>query len=551
MYASILTEAYNKFTKESNQTLDAAIRFCAGEIAVQKQQHVLPPAMSPMTATSTSLTSSTAIRTLNLPDNLTITEPQVPAPVPKRGRPPGPGRKVRDPNEPRKPRGRPPNSSLGPRFPNPSQLFGSQSQSSAVPSYMQLQNDLMIRHLKNTSLGAAGPATPLNLPSSLSVTKTSSTSAEAATPLLKDRPSLSITPVTKPLTSSGPRSPSSVSQPPVSSAPKGSKSLSKRSMSPLLSSVTASKAVTTAVSLPKVPSSTQIRPTTSLPPLPLQLFPAHSNPPTLPSSTSLVQKSLPVTLPPTISMPPSSAISISPISPTSQAPKKYNPPGLPLSITPKSPLTTHSYPDIPKTYPAPSPLLHSLPQSVPMQTSHQAVSLQHKLLAKKMNQSKVKSEPPPQIPPALIGKTPRPAHESTYSSHPVTKTASDLIKPSVPSKSSIYNPTPPPAHPSSKFPSNVMKKLPESLLILPTGTARDLDPAPSPHHRLNILSSVANLDQGVQDAIKSFGSSITITAAKSQKAPYSQDASSGSSKKQTKEEGKNSKKVSEVIVLDD
>lgn len=217
-----------------------------------------------------------------------------------------------------------------------------------------------------------------------------------------------------------------------------------------------------------------------------------------------------------------------------------------------------SYAEASKNFSGPTPLVHSLPQSVP---SHQAVSLQHKLQAKKMNAPKIKSEPKKMEPVMTVpGKIPRPAHEaSIYTAHPVIQPPSDfsLHKPSLPMKTTY---TPHPAHPSStKFSSSVIKKLPESLQILPTGTARE------PGHSLtqqqvfdsrhNILTNVPNLDQTVAEAIKGFGSSITITAAKSQKASYSEaSASSGASSKnpqQTKEEPKNAPTISEVIVLDD
>ncbi|BES95231.1 Calcineurin-Hypothetical protein protein [Nesidiocoris tenuis] len=706
MYAAILTETFNKFTKESTHTLDSAIRFCAGEIAIQKQVPYSGGSSGSLPPFPTSLPSQIH-PTSRILDNVSITPIEVmpPFPLPKRGRPLGPGKK-RDPNEPRRPRGRPPGPSQGPRMPNPAQAFNPNS----MTSFAQYQKELLrqFKESRDSSMPPTLNTLSLNLPSSVSVSCGSgniSLGQDNSSPaaVLKERPSLSIIPVSvssgSPAASAGPKSPSTSSQSALLSINKLASKAAKRSQSPLALSMgvtsisgmsptsimakgiqaiagSTSLLTSTASALSMLPSSVQMHPIPGAAmPNPLQhltITPTSSRaniPATTAGSSPLNQVLQPYSIAPAVPPSTSSFSSLSQPVPVSSAPSLMTPSvpvttssslhPHPLSLTPTSqvptslplPLTTHSsnrqvatslaqliqppssgsisISPIPAPLSAPSPLIaaahqpskkssashkspgqpkqrlpelpkpahtsseysksrfggsliHSLQSSIPpQQSSNQpTLSLQHKLLAKKLNQSKIKQDSSltQPLPSSSVGGSANPHTYSTDSksflSHPTPKSQSQLpsaVSGPVPKATPAFgsSPTTPMALTNPpKLPSNVMKKLPNSLTIVPSGSAsRGPDPlsdmvtsASSAAPKKSFFDEI--FDQNVTNAIKSFGSSITITAAKTHKLPYSTSesvpASSASHSSATTEPAPKSRKMpkkkklsNEVIVLDD
>ncbi|CAA9995933.1 unnamed protein product [Nesidiocoris tenuis] len=345
---------------------------------------------------------------------------------------------------------------------------------------------------------------------------------------------------------------------------------------------------------PSVPVTTS----SSLHPHPLSLTPTSQVPTSLPLplTTHSSNRQVATSLAQLIQPPSSGSISISPIpaplsapspliaaahQPSKKSSASHKSPGQPKQRLPELPKPAHTSSEYSKSRFGGS-LIHSLQSSIPpQQSSNQpTLSLQHKLLAKKLNQSKIKQDSSltQPLPSSSVGGSANPHAYSTDSksflSHPTPKSQSQLpsaVSGPVPKATPAFgsSPTTPMALTNPpKLPSNVMKKLPNSLTIVPSGSAsRGPDPlsdmvtsASSAAPKKSFFDEI--FDQNVTNAIKSFGSSITITAAKTHKLPYSTSESvpapSASHSSATTEPAPKSRKMpkkkklsNEVIVLDD
>ncbi|XP_073971661.1 calcineurin-binding protein cabin-1-like isoform X2 [Rhodnius prolixus] len=569
-FACILADIYVKYTKktENGSVLDAAIRYCQQEIALQKQQQQLQQQQLVTVSSSSStsinfssvITTTSSTKTINLTENHSpvVSVAEVNTVVRQRGN--------RGATTGRKPRGRPPNSSVGPRMPTPRQADISQLLSMPQFSALMYQNEL-VRQLTlqnaelNRQLAMSSPANPLAPPnkfssvysvSSPSTTVTTTAASQPSTktpeisqvspPILKDRPSLSITPIKPNSPSTSNITPKSNMNPISVSVTKfTSKSLTKLSNN---STSTSQKSGTQRKSAPLL----------NLPPHPLNNQTSISR-----SSNQLFSPLLQTTTPQSTNQSLKSSIlstkSLSvtqiPVSTnsTSQAVKKTLPISVSvinpsLSITSKSLLAGSSSFD------------KSLPVSVTTSAivtspKSQEPSLQHKILSAK----KISTQNYTKKTSLNENCSEKTSSKSVLHNNDVNIPGGLTINRS-PTKQASYSQVNPP--PRNQPPKTLL----ESLTITPSTTKMEpysKNPTISSSKpvklddKLKLFSKVTNLDSSVADAIRNFGSSITITTSN----PKNKSESSSSSTLQTtlKSKEKSTEKAGsdpfEVIVLDD
>lgn len=430
---------------------------------------------------------------------------------------------------PRK-RGRPPGSSSGPRLPR------------SMSNFISYQAELL-RHYQQQSAGqlsrqiSAQSATPVGTPGAQPPTLTQSHS-----PVLKDRPSLSITPLKPTPTPPQPTGPTGSSpinkQMPNTTSPM-SFSVAKKA-NPMYKARKQSSAPPlqtqwTPTSQPYRPSSLSIRPIPPMQPnipktsqeLSLQhkilsakkissTAPSNTNTtlPSISTSSSFLQQ--PVSLS-------SSSYSILPNTiPKSQTSLLKTPSALSITPTPAVSITPASVPASPLTI-TPTTVMAPSHQSVIKKASDIPFHPSNEL-SYKQTSSKLKSDLPFHPSSELSVKQISTKQKSLYGSRPLTAAQ--------------------------------RKEVVNSISIIPTtakvDSPKNVPRTPPPHpldEKARLASKMTNIDSSVADTLRNFGSSITITPTTKKPLIPPQDEMSFIPIQPTK--SRTVQDMSEVIVLDD